>query len=109
MDSLSLKLIYLFLFPLSSHMNVYTRNLLYDAKHEKFDDVLNDLEYDDINIHIKDELGRTPLEIAELLLGVASDEKYSEYKQEYEKIIVLLQSFAFSEHQTQNNSTNLNH
>ena len=38
-------------------MNEHTRKLLDDAKNEKFDDVLNDLEYDAININASDNEG----------------------------------------------------
>ena len=47
-------------------MNEHTRNLLYDAKHEKFDDALNDLEYDDININASDNEGKTVLHSASM-------------------------------------------
>ena len=35
-------------------MNKHTRKLLDDARNRKSDDVLNDLEYDDININASD-------------------------------------------------------
>ena len=57
------------------------------------------LTHKDISIHIKDEQGRTPLEIALLLIHVASDEMYSGYKPKFESIVTLLQGYPFSEHQ----------
>ena len=40
---------------------------------------------------MKDEEGGTPLQIAELLIEVASNKKYINYKKEYEDIVVLLE------------------
>ena len=45
-------------------MNEHTRKLLDDAKNEKFTDVLEDLEYDDININASDDKGKTVLHYA---------------------------------------------
>ena len=60
------------------------------------------LTHKHISIHLKDEQGRTPLEIAELLIDVASDEKYSTSKQNYKRILAFLQSFSLSDHEIQN-------
>ena len=67
------------------------------------------LSHKDIDIHLKDDQGRTALEIAELLLDVASDENYSEYNQMYERIAVLVQNYYVSEHHIQSDSTPPNH
>ena len=42
-------------------MNNHTLKLLDDAKNKKFTDVLNDLEYDNININATYKYGRTVL------------------------------------------------
>ena len=49
------------------------------------------LTYQDINKQMKDEEGGTPLQIAELLIEVASNKKYINYKKQYEDIVVLLE------------------
>ena len=45
-------------------MNDHTRKILDDAINDKFDDVLNDLDYDDIDINASDEEGKTVLHYA---------------------------------------------
>ena len=45
------ELIFVFLLPFFLQMNGNTRKLLDDARNKKFDDVLIDLEFDDIDIN----------------------------------------------------------
>ena len=45
-------------------MNEHTRKLLDDARKKKFDDILINLEYNDININASDNEGRTVLHYA---------------------------------------------
>lgn len=63
------------------------------------------LSHGDIHIHLKDNQGRTSFEIAAHLIEATSNEKYSEYKEQYEKIMELLQNSELSDHENKSNST----
>ena len=56
-------------------MNDHTRKLLDDARNKKFDDVLKDLEYDDIDINASDITRKTVLHYATIFTNHAIIEK----------------------------------
>ena len=61
-----IRLICSFSISSSSHMNEHTRKLLDDAQHRNLTDLLNDLEYDDIDINASDITGKTVLHYASI-------------------------------------------
>ena len=61
---------------LPSHMNEHIRKLLDDARNNKLVNILDAVEYDDIDINATNDIGRTLLHYASIIIMIQLLSKY---------------------------------